>query len=53
MSGNILIKVDGIKKYYNGGEVKALDGVSCTVSKGEVLAIIGRPAVENPLCSDP
>lgn len=41
MSGNILIKVDGIKKYYNGGEVKALDGVSCTVSKGEVLAIIG------------
>lgn len=41
MSDNILIKVDGVKKYYNGGKVKALDGVSCTVSKGEVLTIIG------------
>lgn len=41
MSVNTLIQVDSIKKYYNDGEVKALDGVSCTVNKGEVLAIIG------------
>lgn len=41
MSDNVLIKVDNLKKHYNGGKVKALDGVSCTVDKGEVLVIIG------------
>lgn len=41
MSDNVLIRVDNLKKHYNGGKVKALDGVSCTVDKGEVLVIIG------------
>ena len=41
MNGNTLIKVDGLKKHYNGGEVKALDGVNCEIKQGEVLVIIG------------
>ena len=36
-----LIKVHDLKKYYNGGDVKALDGVSVDVNKGDVMAVIG------------
>ncbi|MBO4635990.1 MAG: amino acid ABC transporter ATP-binding protein [Clostridiales bacterium] len=36
-----LIEVNNLKKHYNRGEIKALDGVSTTIDKGEVLAIIG------------
>ena len=41
MSDNALIKVTNLKKHYNGGEVKALDGVNCEIHKGEVVVIIG------------
>ena len=41
MSDNVLIKVNDLKKHYNGGEVKALDGVSCNINSGEVVVIIG------------
>lgn len=41
MSANEIIKVSGLKKYYNGGEIKALDNINTTISKGEVVAIIG------------
>ena len=41
MSGNAFIKVTDLKKHYNGGEVKALDGVNCEINKGEVVVIIG------------
>ena len=41
MNGKVLIQVQGLKKHYNGGEVKALDGVNCEVHQGEVLVIIG------------
>lgn len=41
MNDNVLIQVQGLKKHYNGGAVKALDGVDCEVHKGEVLVIIG------------
>ena len=41
MSDNILIKVNDLKKHYNSGEVKALDGVSCNINSGEVVVIIG------------
>ncbi len=36
-----LIEVHDLKKYYNGGEVKALDGVTVDVYKGDVIAVIG------------
>ena len=36
-----LIAVKDLKKYYNGGEVKALDGISVDICKGDVIAVIG------------
>ena len=36
-----LIEVRDLKKYYNGGEVKALDGISVDICKGDVIAVIG------------
>ena len=36
-----LIEVKDLKKYYNGGEVKALDGIYVDICKGDVIAVIG------------
>ena len=36
-----LIQVRDLKKYYNGGDVKALDGVTANICKGDVMAVIG------------
>lgn len=41
MKDDVLIKVTGLKKHYNKGEVKALDGIDCEIKKGEVAVIIG------------
>ena len=41
MNDNVLIHVEGLKKHYLGGKVKALDGIDCDIHKGEVLVIIG------------
>ena len=39
--GEVLISVNDLKKYYNGDEIHALDGVSNDIRKGEVVVIIG------------
>ena len=36
-----LISVRGLKKYYNKGAIKALDGVDVDIHQGEVVVIIG------------
>lgn len=41
MNDNVLIQVTGLKKHYNKGEVKALNGVDCEIKKGDVAVIIG------------
>ena len=41
MNDNYIIKTENLCKYYDGDKIKALDGVSATVSKGEVVVIIG------------
>ena len=41
MSDNALIKVTDLYKHYKGGQIKALDGVSIDINKGEVIVIIG------------
>ncbi len=41
MNDKALIRVTDLKKHYNGGEIKALDGVSIDVNEGEVIVIIG------------
>ncbi len=38
---NVLIRVNGLKKHYNKGVIKALDGVDAEIRKGEVVVIIG------------
>ena len=41
MNDNAIIKIRDLKKHYNGGEVKALDGITCDIESGEVVVIIG------------
>ena len=41
MSDNTLIKVSGLKMYYNGGKIRALDGIDTEVKKGEVVVVVG------------
>ena len=36
-----LIRVENLKKHYLNGAVKALDGINCTINKGEVAVIVG------------
>ncbi len=36
-----LIEVQNLKKYYNGESIKALDGVSIDINKGDVMVVIG------------
>lgn len=38
---NVLIQVTDLKKHYNKGEIKALDGVSLEIDQGGVVVIIG------------
>ena len=38
---NILIQVSDLKKHYNKGAIKALDGVNIDIRRGEVVVVIG------------
>jgi len=44
VSDNIIIEAKGVKKYFSSrvsGKIKALDGVSAQIRKGEVVVIVG------------
>ena len=41
MSANEIIRVSGLKKYYKGDKIKALDGVDAVIDHGEVVVVIG------------
>ena len=41
MSGNALIQVKDLQKWFKSGEIRALDGVSADIKKGEVVVVIG------------
>ena len=41
MKDNVLIRVSDLKKHYNGGKIKALDGINCEIQSGEVVVVIG------------
>ena len=38
---SVIIKTQGLKKYYKGDSIKALDGIDLDIYKGEVIVIIG------------
>ncbi len=38
---NVIISVAGLSKHYNHGKIKALDGITTDIRKGEVVVIIG------------
>jgi len=38
---DVLISVTDLKKYYNKGAIKALDGVTVDINKGDVMVVIG------------
>ena len=39
--GEVIISVKDLKKYYNGEAIKALDGITTDIRKGEVVVVIG------------
>ena len=41
MSANCIIQANNVCKYFKGDEIKALDGVSLDIERGEVVVIIG------------
>ena len=41
MSDNVIIRAREVQKYFKGGEIKALDGISTDIRKGEVVVVIG------------
>ena len=41
MNADILIKTTDLEKYYKKGTIKALDGITMQVHKGEVIVVIG------------
>ena len=41
MSDNAMIKVNDLKIHYDNGRIKALDGITTEISKGEVVVVVG------------
>jgi ABC-type polar amino acid transport system ATPase subunit len=41
VSADTIIKVEGLRKYFKGGAIKALDGIDAEIQRGEVVVIIG------------
>ncbi len=41
MSDNALIQISGLKKHYNDGAIRALDGIDTEIHRGEVVVVIG------------
>ena len=41
MNANAIIQAQNLQKYYKGGAIKALDGVTASINKGEVVVVIG------------
>ena len=41
MGTDVLIKVSGLEKHFDGGKIQALSGVDAEIRKGEVVVVIG------------
>ena len=40
-NADALIQVRGLKKHYNHGKIRALDGIDIDINKGDVMVVIG------------
>jgi len=47
---NVIIEAVNLKKHYNDGEVKALDGVNLQIKRGEVVVIVGPSGSGKSTC---
>ena len=41
MNADYIIQANNLQKHFDGGEIKALDGVTASIRKGEVVVVIG------------
>ena len=41
MNADIIIQANDLQKHFDGGDIKALDGVTASIRKGEVVVVIG------------
>lgn len=41
VNGEYLIEVNNLSKHYVGGKIKALNGITTGIKKGEVVVVIG------------
>ena len=41
MSGNVIIRTEDLQMHFKGGKVRALNGVTAEIHKGEVVVVIG------------
>ncbi len=41
MNDNVIISARDVKKHFKGGQIKALDGVSTDILRGEVVVVVG------------
>ena len=41
MTNDKLIQVINLKKYYKGDKIKALDGITVDINRGDVMVVIG------------
>jgi len=41
VNDNVIIRASGLQKFFDGGVIKALDGVSADIHSGEVVVVIG------------
>src|SRR5690625_308518 len=42
LSDDVMIEVDGLAKHF--GQVRAVDGISCTVNRGAIFSFLGHNA---------
>ncbi|MDR0952446.1 MAG: amino acid ABC transporter ATP-binding protein [Oscillospiraceae bacterium] len=40
-TGEVLIRTEGLEKHFNGGEIRALDGIDTKICSGEVVVVVG------------
>ena len=41
MSADYIIQAENLQKHFDGGGIKALDGVTASIHRGEVVVVIG------------